>query len=232
MPKSKSSQAVLAAVTMFRSIRRSGDGIIDCGQLRDLRRGQSAAARKARRRRRQVLRVARVAAADADEVVALLLDHRERLLDRRPGGIAARCRNRARPLPHSPARPSAEQARDVGVAALGSEIARGLVVIAREAGVRALGQQQLHNAGRHGVRAGGEHQRRVAADVAHVDFGAAVEQEPHRLFIAGRGGVAERGLVALGPDARVSAAIEQQRARRLDCRRRRRGSARSRRRRS
>ena len=93
---------------------------------------------------------------------------------------------------------------------LPARIARGLVVVGREAGVGALAEQQLHHVGVDGIGSRGEHQRRIAADVPDVHVGAAIEQQLYGFGASCAGRVAERCLTELRPRARIRAAVEQQ----------------------
>jgi hypothetical protein len=108
----------------------------------------------------------------------------------------------------------AEEASDFGRAAFGRKVKGGFVVVPFATRVRAPRQQQFHHASGEGVRTGGQHQGRVAANIALVYLGAVIEQQAHDLLVACGAGVAESCLVAFGDGASVGAAIQQQ----LHCR--------------
>ena len=187
----------LATPTTFRSMMRSGDGIIDCGSCANLARRRNApVARDGGRGRHEILRVARIAAANADEVVTLFLEQRQ-ALSRSPSQAIATARDIMRrdcalSIASRTLRGAAEQARHLRVAAPAGEHVRGFVVVGREARVGALRYEQLHDIGVHGIRTRSEHQRRIAAAVSAVHVCATIEQQLHSLGVSRAGGVAER----------------------------------------
>src|SRR5215510_8770596 len=121
----------------------------------ELRRGESAIAGQRRSRRWKILRVARVTTSDADEVVALPFEERQRRLNGSRNGAfspAALGRwNHSQQFPFFLRR--SQDTRDLRITTLGRQLLRRLSV---PFGVQvgAFGKKHLDNAGRHGIRSG------------------------------------------------------------------------------
>src|SRR3954467_1525562 len=117
--------------------------------------GQSTSARDPRGRGRQILSVAGITAGDRDEVTALLLQKCESwcdgLGDRTFGADAVRGGHHSRRFPFVV--PNTEKAGYLAISTLGCQhCSRFAVALCRD--VRALVEEQLHDARRDSVRSG------------------------------------------------------------------------------
>ena len=129
--------------------------------------------------RRQILSMAGVAAADADEVIALLFQEGEGWIrPRRRSTVPAATPRGAAATPSDFRSFSGTPSRRA--TSLSPRLAASIAAVSPSpfaCNVGALCEKHLHDAGRHGVRSGGVQQGRIAADILDVDFGAAIEQQ-------------------------------------------------------